>query len=63
MVVTLGQQHNVGEKPTVTLLYTYINHHAQPTIINNITTVIYSYENDTNVNNSTIKSYKNRGLA
>ena len=27
MVVTLGQQYNVGEKPTVTL-YTYINRHA-----------------------------------
>ena len=32
MVVTLGQQHNVGEKPTV-ILYTYINHHAEPPII------------------------------
>ena len=28
MVVTLGQQYNLGEKPTV-ILYTYINHHAQ----------------------------------
>ena len=27
MVVTLGQQDNVGEKPTV-ILYTYINRHA-----------------------------------
>ena len=27
MVVTMGQQHNVGEKPTV-MLYTYINRHA-----------------------------------
>ena len=27
-----GQQYNVGEKPTV-ILYTYINHHAQPPII------------------------------
>ena len=32
MVVTLGQQYNAGEKPTV-ILYTYINHHAQPPII------------------------------
>ena len=32
MVVTLGQQDNVGEKPTV-ILYSYINHHAQPPII------------------------------
>ena len=27
MVVTLGQQYNVGEKPTF-ILYTYINRHA-----------------------------------
>ena len=27
MVVTLGQQYNIGEKPTV-VLYTYINRHA-----------------------------------
>ena len=27
MVVTLGQQYNLGEKPTV-ILYTYINRHA-----------------------------------
>ena len=33
MVVTLDQQYNVGEKPTVILLYTYINHHAEPPII------------------------------
>ena len=30
--VTLGQQYNVGEKPTV-ILYTYINHLAEPPII------------------------------
>ena len=29
MEITLGQQYNVGEKPTV-ILYTYINHHAEP---------------------------------
>ena len=28
MVVTLGQQYNVREKPTV-ILYTYINRHAE----------------------------------
>ena len=28
MVVILGQQYNVGEKPTV-ILYTYINGHAE----------------------------------
>ena len=27
MVVTLGQQFDIGEKPTV-ILYTYINRHA-----------------------------------
>ena len=27
MVVTLGQQYNIGEKSTV-ILYTYINRHA-----------------------------------
>ena len=27
MVITLGQQYNLGEKPTV-ILYTYINRHA-----------------------------------
>ena len=29
MVVTLGQQYDVGGKPTV-ILYTYIDHHAEP---------------------------------
>ena len=29
MAITLGQQYNVGEKPTV-ILYTYINRHAEP---------------------------------
>ena len=28
MVVTLGQQYNIGEKPTVILYTYYINHHA-----------------------------------
>ena len=27
-IATLGQQYNVGEKPTVIILYTFINHHA-----------------------------------
>ena len=61
MVVTLGQQYNVGEKPTV-ILYTYINHHAQPPIKPNLTTVVHSYEDSTNVDNRTIEPYKNRGL-
>ena len=32
MEITLGQQYNIGKKTTV-ILYTYINHHAQPPII------------------------------
>ena len=28
MVVTLGQQYNIGENPTV-ILYSYINRHAR----------------------------------
>ena len=38
MEVTLGQQYNVGEKPTV-ILYTYVNHHAR-TPKNKQTTVV-----------------------
>ena len=59
MVVTLGQQYNVGEKPTV-ILYTYTMHSHQSLV--NITTVVHSYEDSTNVDNSTIEPYKNRGL-
>ena len=64
MVITLSQQYNVGEKPTV-ILYTYISHHAQPTIITQHNhCVVHSYEDSTNNvdDNSTIESYKNRGL-
>ena len=61
MVVILGQQYNVGEKPIV-ILYTYMNDHAQPPIIPNTTTVVHSYEDSTYVDNSTIGPYKNRGL-
>ena len=62
MVVTLGQQYNVGEKPNV-ILYTYISHHAQlPVITQHIPTVVHSYEDSTNVDNSTIEPYKNGGL-
>ena len=28
LVVTLGQQYNVEEKPTLFILYTYMNRHA-----------------------------------
>ena len=60
MVITLGQQYNVGEKPTV-ILYTYItmhNHQSQP----NIPTAVHSHEDSTNTDNSTIEPYRNRGL-
>ena len=55
MVVTLGQQYNVGEKPTV-IMYTNINHHAQLPVITQHT-VVHSYEDSTNVDNSTIEPY------
>ena len=52
MVVTLGQQYNVGEKPIV-ILYTYINRHAgtpekqqkqkQCSTSSNMVVIIYSY--------------------
>ena len=66
MMVTLGERYNVGEKPTI-ILYTYIHHHAQPPITtqhNHCSIVVHSYEdnNSTNVNNSTMEPYKNRGL-
>ena len=52
MELTLGQHYNIREKPTV-----------QPPIITQHTTVVvHSYEDSTNVNNSTIEPYKNRGL-
>ena len=35
IIVTLGQQYNVGEKPTV-ILYTCINRHAEPSNITNL---------------------------
>ena len=50
MVVTLGRQHNIGEKPTV-ILYTYINLHAgtpekqrrQNSTSSNMVVIIYCY--------------------
>ena len=52
MVVTLGQQHNVVEKPAV-ILYTYINRHAgtpekqqkqkQCSTLSNMVVIIYCY--------------------
>ena len=50
MVVTLGQQYNIGEKPTVILYrYTYINRHAGTpeeqcsTSSNMVVAIIYCY--------------------
>ena len=40
MVVTLGQQYNVGKKPTV-IPYTYINRHAEPPNITKQKTLRY----------------------
>ena len=54
MVVTLGQQYNVGERPTV-ILYTYINRYTkQPPkatktedkTVHNFTKVIIIYDNN-----------------
>ena len=50
IVVTLGQQYNIGEKPTV-ILYTYINRHAgtqekqrrQNSTSSNMAVIIYCY--------------------
>ena len=63
MVVTLGQQYNVGEKPTV-ILYTYINRHAGPPNITKQKTMQYVVERVAKIydNISAIEpSYKNRG--
>ena len=60
MVVTLGQQYSVGEKPTVILLYIYTNRHAetpnkkQKQNKNNVVVTMYD--------NSAIEPYNNRGL-
>ena len=51
MVVKLGQQYNIGEKPTV-ILHTYINRHAgtpekqrkQNSTSSNIVVIIYCYK-------------------
>ena len=50
MIVTLGQQYSIGEKPTV-ILYTYINRHAgtpekqrrQNCTSSNMVVIIYCY--------------------
>ena len=40
-MVTLGQQYNVGEKPSV-ILDTYINRHAEPSNTTNIRIIVPS---------------------
>ena len=63
MVVTLGRQYNVGEKPTV-ILYIYIKHHAEPTNITKYKTLEYIVKMIVLIyENSAIEPYKNRGLA
>ena len=51
MVVTLGQQYNIGEKPSTVILYTFINRHAgkpekqrrQNSTSSNMVVIIYCY--------------------
>ena len=64
MVVTLGEQYNVGEKPTV-ILYTYINRHAGPPNITKQKHVVHSEEGTVVIiydNSAAIEPYKNRDL-
>ena len=67
MVVTFGQQYNVGERPTV-ILYIYINRHARPPDTtetkDNNTTVDYITKKVVIIydNNTTIGPYSNMGL-
>ena len=51
MIVTLGQQYNIGEKPTV-IMYTYIHRHAgtpekqqrqKKSTSSNMVVIIYCY--------------------
>ena len=58
----LGLTVIVEENPTA-IMYTYINHHAQPPIIpHHNHTVIHSYEYSPTIDNSTIETFRNRGL-
>ena len=45
--VTLGQQYNVGEKPTVILYTTYINPHAELPSITKQDNIVQSQEDST----------------
>ena len=61
-LVTLRQQYNVGKRSPplycTLILITMHSHQSYP----NINTVIHSYECGTTVDNSTIETYRNRGL-
>ena len=60
MVVTLGQQYNVGEKPTV-ILHTYVNRHVQPPNIATQKTMLYIFKRVVIIyDKSAIEPYKNR---
>ena len=66
MIVTLSQQYNVGEKPTV-ILYTYINHHAQLSVITKHTVVTkrsnrFGYRNLDHSRSQKIEKNKKNGF-
>ena len=64
MLVTIGQQCNVGENPTI-ILYSYINRHAESPNITKQKTLEYIVKSMvvTIYDNSAIEPYKNRGLS
>ena len=62
MVVTLGQQYNAGEKPTVKL-YTYISRHAGPPNKSKQKIMQYIMKKAVIIyDNNAIEPYNNRGL-
>ena len=62
MVVTLGQQYNVGDKFTV-ILYTYINRHAEPPNVIEQKALQYIVKRVVIIyDNISIEPHKNRGL-
>ena len=61
MEVTLGQQYNVGEKPTV-ILYTYISRHAGPPNKTQQKTMQYISKRAVIINDNSAIEPKHRGL-
>ena len=62
MAVTLCQQYNVGERPTV-LLYTYINRHTRPLNTTKQKTKQYTIKNVVIIyDNNDIEPYNIKGL-